>query len=211
MGENPHAALGRAPLQQAVVVGVSGGGRPVRHAQLGEDVAQVALDGSLADRQLARDLAVGASDSHQAEHLELPVGDHPGAPRRSRRLGRAGCSSASSRPSCASAGAAPSCSNTSRARSHSERRPGRDRRAAGRRSPAAPAPGQPRTARPAPATRRARPAVGRAPAWGRRRPAGVWRGSGWRSLPASSYPRPRPARRVRRLRLGHRPGARPPT
>jgi hypothetical protein len=47
--------------------------RPVIHAQLGEDVDQVGLDGCLADVQRSGDVFVGGTPGDVLQHLQLAV------------------------------------------------------------------------------------------------------------------------------------------
>ena len=57
---------------EPVLVGVRRGGRARRHAELGEDVGDVASHRLLADHQLGGDRPVGHPGRHQAQHLQLP-------------------------------------------------------------------------------------------------------------------------------------------
>src|SRR5687768_7966513 len=61
-------------LYKAVLVGVRGGCRPRGHAELAEDVADVAIDGLLAQAQLACDRAVRLAGCDEPEHLQLARG-----------------------------------------------------------------------------------------------------------------------------------------
>jgi hypothetical protein len=45
--------------------------RAVAHAELGEHVSDMGLDGRLGDDELLRDLGVGAPRAHVREHLAL--------------------------------------------------------------------------------------------------------------------------------------------
>ena len=58
--------------EQAVAMGERSGRRPGGHAELEEDVAQVAVDGLLAPEQGLGDGTVGVARGHQAEDLQLP-------------------------------------------------------------------------------------------------------------------------------------------
>src|SRR3712207_9411931 len=56
------------------VTGVQTCALPILQLELLEDVAHVVLHGVLADEQLAGDLAVVEPLGHEAEHLELSIG-----------------------------------------------------------------------------------------------------------------------------------------
>ncbi len=56
---------------ETVGVGVGGGGGAGADAELGQDVEDVALDRSLADREAIGDLPVGAAGGDQTQDLQL--------------------------------------------------------------------------------------------------------------------------------------------
>ena len=58
-------------LDQAVVERENDGGGPVAEVELGEDVADVGLDGALAEYEVAGDLGVAQTSTDQREHLTL--------------------------------------------------------------------------------------------------------------------------------------------
>src|SRR5829696_5858634 len=60
---------------EAVPVRVDDRAGPVPHAELGEDAADVRLDGRLADHQRGGDLGVGRAGGHLPQHVQLPVGE----------------------------------------------------------------------------------------------------------------------------------------
>ena len=93
-----------AYAQIACAHGLEHGARAVAHAELREDVRDVVLDGSLGDVEGARDLAVAVAAGHQAQDLDLPVGEPVGGSSRGSRfrgfdtradaLGTIGCTGA---------------------------------------------------------------------------------------------------------------------
>src|SRR3712207_1713427 len=74
---------------QEAVRDCEGGCRgPGRHAELGEDVLQVAGDRVLADHERRRDLPVALAGGDQLEHLQLAGGEAVRLPRRGRAAER---------------------------------------------------------------------------------------------------------------------------
>lgn len=67
-----------ASSDEAVFVGVGGGGGPRWQAELGEDVLEVACDGVLADEQLGADFAVGLALGDRPQHLTFACGHGAG-------------------------------------------------------------------------------------------------------------------------------------
>src|SRR5829696_2939634 len=67
---------------QPVLVGPGGGGGPRGHPELGEDVADVAVHGALAQHQLGGDGPVGLAGGDQPQHLDLAGGQAAGRPGR---------------------------------------------------------------------------------------------------------------------------------
>src|SRR5688572_124924 len=57
--------------EELVIVGVGGGGRARRHIELTQNVADVAVDGSLTQAQFIGNLFVGATARNQTQHLAL--------------------------------------------------------------------------------------------------------------------------------------------
>ena len=70
----PRATSGHEP----VLVCVRGGRRPRRHIQLGEDIAQVSLDGLLTQYQRSRNLLIASPFGNQPEHLDFTLGETTG-------------------------------------------------------------------------------------------------------------------------------------
>lgn len=64
--------------EDASLDGDGDGMGPVVDPELGIDVQQVALDGRLADVELAGDVPVAASGGHQLEDVDLPAGEGGG-------------------------------------------------------------------------------------------------------------------------------------
>src|SRR3989442_10695134 len=71
-----------AGLDDPVVEGEHDGGGAVSQAELGEDVADVALHRGLAHEQLGRDLGVAGAAADEAEDVELASGQLLDARRR---------------------------------------------------------------------------------------------------------------------------------
>ena len=69
----PQASSG-----QVVLEGEGRGGGSRRHADLAEDVAEVAPDSVLADDQYRGDVAVGQAPGDQLQHLDLPIAQRLG-------------------------------------------------------------------------------------------------------------------------------------
>src|SRR5688572_21259044 len=63
-----------AGIDDAVVVGEHDGGGAVPHAQLGEDRADVCLDGRLAHDEGGSDLGVGGAAGHVPQDVVLALG-----------------------------------------------------------------------------------------------------------------------------------------
>src|SRR5512133_1877554 len=68
----------RASGHQSMLMGVCRGGRPRRHVQLGEDVAEVSFNGLLTEHQHLRNVVVATSLGNQPEHLYLALGETTG-------------------------------------------------------------------------------------------------------------------------------------
>ncbi|MBD3008567.1 phosphatase PAP2 family protein [Streptomyces sp. 5-10] len=68
------ALLGRPGRKDSGLMGDHGGGRPVLHAQPGQDRAHMGLDRPLDDLQPTGDPAVGQPAAEQGQHLPLPGG-----------------------------------------------------------------------------------------------------------------------------------------
>src|SRR5262249_32699102 len=88
--ESPTKVVGGRPLDgdQPSLDREHGQLHPSRHADLVEDVAQVALNGVFADVQSNRDLAVGIGQAHEGDHLQLARGQV--VPEHCRRFSLAG-------------------------------------------------------------------------------------------------------------------------
>ncbi len=63
--------MGTCGSDEAVLVGEGGGRRASRHVELGEDVADVPVDGPFADRQGIGDRPVGEAGRDESEDLDL--------------------------------------------------------------------------------------------------------------------------------------------
>ena len=175
IGEVPYSAAGFVPG------GVRGGLGPAAQAELGEDVADVVLDGLAADVEALGDLGVGQAVAEQVEHLGLALGQQAAARAWLTRCGRRASAAARRRRR---RGGPPRAARTPRARRaprpsppRAARRRGRWRARAGSgRPPSASAPARsrraPRAGTPADRRRR-RPGT---PAPGQR--GGGQRGSG---------------------------------
>src|SRR5687767_26820 len=66
-----YEVCGDALMDEPVLVGVGGGLCPRRERKLGEDVADVAGDGLLAEEELSRDRAVGLPGCQERQDLSL--------------------------------------------------------------------------------------------------------------------------------------------
>src|SRR5690349_16806552 len=73
---------GRLGRRDADAQGIERGLRATLQTELGENVADVRLDGLLGDMERARDFLVGLPLRQQPQHLDLALGEHVGILRR---------------------------------------------------------------------------------------------------------------------------------
>ena len=182
--------------------GVGGGLGPAAQAELGQDVADVVLDGLAADEEAVGDLRVRQAVAEQVEHLGLALGQHARRPAR-RCVGR-GRRASAARPPRRRRRGPPGAARTRRARRGP--RPWRPR--AGRRASASASSSRARAssigicARANPASASRRQACGSPVPVARHDPPSRQRGrapevvaAGWRGTQRSSGWRPRRRRR----------------